>query len=188
MKRTLRKQDRNDFLSRIERLDPKFAALPQEARVERKPWEVEKSGLSKAEKPVLMTLLGFGLAIGALMAVNDPARVQTLLLTSGWPSQFLTYAMNGVSILVIGLAIFFLGNLFRIVNPRASGRWNAGGLVIGAIAAVGMFSLPDSYVQAGYEYAGFNNATEILDYAQERTLQLASIDWASVVMVSSSAK
>jgi hypothetical protein len=78
--------------------------------------------------------------------------------------------------------------MVRIVNPRATGRGNASGLVFGAIAAIGMINIPDPYIQSGFEIAGFQDVNHVFSYAQERTLQLASIDWASVVMVSSTAK
>ena len=188
MLRKIKKQNRGDFDRRIKDLDPKFAALPKEAKVIRKPWEIEKTAIAKAESPILMFLLGFVMAIAGLFAVRDPAAVRTFLLDSGWPAEFISYAMNGVSFLVIGLVLFFLITGMRIINRRATGRWNAAGLVVGAMAALGMYNMPETYLLAALQYAGFESADEIFDYAHERTLQFASIDWASVVMVSSVAK
>lgn len=187
MKRVFRKQTRDDFARRIERLDPKYAKLKPEERIDRKPWEVEKHRL-KSDKPLKMSVLGFGLALVAILGANDPDMVRALFLRSGWPGNLLTYAMNGAAILVVGLAIFFLGNLLRIVNPRATGRGNAAGLVVGALGAVGVFSIPDAYIQTGFDMAGFRDANHVLSFAQEKSLILASIDWASVVPVSSTAK
>lgn len=188
MKRVLKKQDRNDFISRIERLDPAFAAAPASARMDRKPWEMEKKSALKSESPILMSILGFGLALVALLAAADFDMVQALLIQSGWPVQFIQYGMNGVSILIIGLVVFFLANILRILNPRATGRWNAAGLVVGAVAAIGISSLDDRHLQAGYDLAGIEGPGDILALAKTRGEQLASVDWASVVMVSSSPK
>ncbi len=188
MKKTLKKQDRNDFMSRIERLDPAFAATLVKARDDRKPWELEKKTALKSESPIMMMGLGFGLALTALFVANDPDAVQALLLKSGWPAQFLSYATNGISILIIGLVIFYLTSIIRIVNPRATGRWNAAGLVVGAVAAVGVTNIDESYIQAGYQYAGIEHPADILTLAQVHTAGFTNIDWASVVMVSSSPK
>lgn len=187
MTRVLRKQDRNDFISRIERLDPAFASTPATARDERKPWEFGNAS-RKSDSPILTGCIGFALAMGALFVANDPDRTQDLLLQSGWPAQFIGYGMNGVSILIIGLIIFYLVNLVRIINPRASGRWNAAGLVAGAIAAIGVSSVDPSHIDAGLQYAGIENTAELLTMAQARTASLTNVDWASVVMVSSSPK
>ena len=188
MKRTFRKQTQNDFMSRIERLDPQFAKQRPKAEEEHKPWELDKIRRYRSESPIKMSLIGFVLAFCALLGVEDPEMVKSLLLQSGWPGEFLSHAMNGAMIGVVGLIIFFLGNMVRIVNPRATGRGNASGLVFGAIAAIGMINIPDPYIQSGFEIAGFQDVNHVFSYAQERTLQLASIDWASVVMVSSTAK
>ena len=61
-------------------------------------------------------------------------------------------------------------------------------LVLGGLAGILAFNVPGTYYDAGYALLGFENATDALDYAQARTLELASVDWASVVMVSSAAK
>ena len=188
MRVKVRKQGRDDFTRRIQRLDPKFAATPAEARDDRKPWEVEKSMLSKSERPLLMLLLGLVIACGAFFSIQNPDVIRDFLLNTGWPPQFLTYAMNGISILILGLGALLLGNVFRVLNPRATGRWNAGGLVAGAAAGIAMYNIPEGYVETGLNYAGFNNAGEIFDYAQERSYEIANIDWASLVMVSSAAK
>ena len=189
MKRVLKKQDRNDFESRIKRLDPAFAALPKEARSERKPWEFGNAKrLSKTDKPIMMTAFGFGLAVTALYAANNPDTVQSLLLQSGWPAEFLSYGMNGISLLIIGLIIFYLANMLRVVNPRATGRGNAVGLVVGAVAAIGVTSMDPSYIEAGYAYAGIEGPGDIMAFAQTQGTRLAEIDWTSVMMVSSSPK
>lgn len=188
MKRTFRKQTRDDFISRIERLDPNYAKLKPEERIERKPWEIGSHGRRASESPIKMGVLGFGLALTALLGARDPDRVQALILQSGWPADFLSYAMNGAAILVIGLAIFFLGNMVRIVNPRATGRRNAAGMVVGALGAIGVFSIPETYLQTGLGMAGFRDVDHVMTFAQEKSLNLASIDWASVVMVSSAVK
>lgn len=188
MRRVLRKQDRNDFNSRIKRLDPAFAAMPATARVVRQPWELEKSARGAAEHPVMMSALGCGLALSAMYAADDPDSVRELLVWSGWPVQFLTYAMTGISILIIGLIIFYLASMIRIVNPRATGRRNAAGLVVGAIAAIGVMNLDPAHVEAGFQYAGLDGPGDLLILAQEQSVQLANVDWGSVVMVSSSAK
>ena len=189
MGRTIRKQTRNDFDSRIRRLDPAFASKKPSERLERKPWEPHqaKSGF-RSEKPIMMTGLGIALAMSALYAFYYPDNVAALLVRTGWPTDFLSYAMNGVAIFTIGFILFLFVNTLRIFNPRATGRWNAGGMVIGGLAGVALFSIPEPYVQAGYALLGFEDANDVLDYAQARTLRLASIDWASVVMVSSTAR
>ena len=188
MTRILRKQDRNDFISRIERLDPAFAATPAKARDERKPWELGTSSGKPSESPVLMSGLGFGLAIAAIFAANDPDTVQAFLLNLGWPAQFLNYAMYVVSILIIGLVVFYLVNVIRIMNPRATGRWNAGGLVAGAVAAIGFSAIDETYINAGLQYVGFESPSDLITLAQNQTARITSIDWTSVVMVSSSPK
>lgn len=188
MTRTVKKQDRNDFMRRLERLDPQFAATPAKARDDRKPWETEKTGSLRSQSPILMTLLGFGLAFLALFAANDPEMVEALLIQGGWPVQLISYGTNGVSLLIIGLVIFYLANLVRIVTPRAKGRLNSGGLVIGAVAALAFTSLDPSHLQAGYHYVGIEDPGNILTFAQARGSQIANIDWGSVVMVSSSPK
>ncbi|MFP7570718.1 hypothetical protein [Marivita sp. S2033] len=188
MKRKFTKQNRNDFLSRIERLDPAFAATPAKARSESKPWEVDKTGLCKSQSPILMSILGFVLATGAAYALREPEAIEALLAGAGWPAQFLSYATYTVLFTVLGVVLYFVKNLFRIVNPRAPGRWNAGGLVFGAVAAIGLSSVPDTVYQAGFEFAGFESADDMFDFAHSHTSKLASIDWASVVMVSSTAK
>lgn len=187
MTRVLKKQDRNDFISRIERLDPAFASTPATARDERKPWEFGKPS-HRSDSPIMMAGFGFALALTALFVANNPDRTQELLLQSGWPAQFISYGMNGISILIVGLIIFYLVNAVRIINPRASGRWNAAGLVAGAVAAIGVTTVDPSYVDAGLQYAGIENTAELLTLAQARTAGLTNIDWASVVMVSSSPK
>lgn len=188
MKRTIRKQTQNDFNSRIQRLDPQFAALKPSERFDDKPWEPARQPGFKRENPIMMTLLGMALAVTALFAVTNPEAYQALLLRTGWPAQFLTYALNGASIISVGLVFLLLGNLFRIFNPKATGRWNAGGLVVGGLAGIAAFNIPGTVYDAGYALLGFESATDVLDYAQARTLELANVDWASVVMVSSSAK
>lgn len=188
MKRTIRKQNRNDFESRIKRLDPQFAATRPCDRYDERPWEPARKSGFKRENPVMMTLLGLVLAVSALFAVTNPDAYKALLLQTGWPAQFLTYATNGASIVSVGLVVLLLGNVVRIFNPNATGRWNAGGLVLGGLAGILAFNVPGTYYDAGYALLGFENATDALDYAQARTLELASVDWASVVMVSSAAK
>jgi len=188
MKRTIRKQTQNDFESRIKRLDPQFAALKPSERFDDKPWEPTVKPGFKSENPVMMTLLAMVLAVSALFAVTNPEAYKALLLQTGWPAQFLTYALNGSSIVSVGLVILLLGNLYRVFNPNATGRWNAGGLVLGGLAGIAAFNVPGTYYDAGYALLGFESATDVLDYAQARTLDLANVDWASVVMVSSSAK
>jgi len=188
MKRTIRKQTQQDFFSRIERLDPAFAAKAPSERFDDKPWEHQKASRFKGESPIMMAGLGTACALVALFGVDDPDMVREILLKTGWPAQFLTYAMNGAAILLFIMAVLLIGNVLRIFNPRATGRWNAGGLVAGALAGAIAFNMPSTYVQAAYEVAGFNNATEVLDFAQAKTLGFAGIDWASVVMVSSAAK
>lgn len=188
MKRVFRKQTRDDFITRIERLDPAYAKLKPEQKIERKPWEVDRHDRVASDKPLKMTVFGFALALCALIGANDPLMVQALILKSGWPGEFLAHAMNGVSILAIGLVLFFVGNAIRIFNPNATGRGNARGLVVGGLAAIGCFLIPDPYIQTGFDLAGFRDADHVLSFAQEKSLELASIDWASVVMVSSAAK
>lgn len=188
MKRVFRKQTRDDFITRIERLDPNYAKLKPEQRIERKPWEVEKHRRLGANRPLKMSLIGFGVALAALIGANNPRMVQSLLLQTGWPVEYLAYAMNGLMILAIGLVVMLIGNALRVVNPNATGRGNAGGLLIGALAAVGCFNIPDPYIQTGFDLAGFRDADHVLSFAQEKTLELASIDWSSVVMVSSHGK
>ena len=188
MRQVQRKQDRNDFNARIQRLDPAFASIPIKEREDRKPWEMGKKASRKYDNPVMMTIFGFGLAVTALFTANNPEAVQTLLIQSGWPVQFISYAMNGISILLIGLIVFYLANSVRIVNPRATGRRNAAGLVVGAIAALGVSTLDDSHLQAGLQYAGLERPSDILTIAQTHTAGLVNIDWTSVVPVSSSPK
>jgi len=185
MTRTVKKQDRNDFMRRLERLDPQFAATPAKVRDDRKPWETEKTG---SQSPIIMMMLGFGLAVLALFAANDPEMVEALLIQSGWPVQLISYGTNSVSLLIIGLVIFYLANLVRVVTPRATGRWNSGGLVIGAVAALAFTSLDPSHLQAGYDYVGIDGPADILTFARTRGSEIADIDWGSVVMVSSSPK
>jgi len=136
----------------------------------------------------MMTGFGFALALAALFAANDPDTIQSLLLQSGWPADFLSYGMNGISLLIIGLIIFYLGNLLRIVNPRATGRGNAIGLVVGGVAAIGVTSMDPSYVEAGYAYAGIEGPNDIMAFAQTQGTRLAEIDWSNVMMVSSTPK
>ncbi|MCI5110864.1 MAG: hypothetical protein MRY75_09965 [Marivita sp.] len=188
MKRVLRKQDRNDFNARIQRLDPAFAKLPAEAREERKPWEMGNRSNRKSDSPVMMTGFSFGLALVALYASNNPETVQSLLVRSGWPVQFIHYATNGIALLIIGLVLFYLANVLRILTPRATGRGNAAGLVVGAIAAIGVSNIDQTHIETGLQYAGFDSPADVLTFAQARTSDLANIDWTSVVAVSSSAK
>ncbi|WP_292293006.1 hypothetical protein [Marivita sp.] len=189
MRHVLKKQDRNDFESRIKRLDPAFAAMPKSAKEFRQPWEMEKSRrLKKTDKPIVMLGVGFALAVTALFAANNPETVQDLLIRSGWPGPFLGHAMNGISILIIGLIIFYIANMLRIVNPRATGRRNAVGLVVGAAVALGVSALDESHIQAGYQMAGLDGPVDIVAFAQEKGNRIAEIDWAGAVMVSSSPK
>ena len=189
MKRILKKQDRNDFESRIKRLDPTFAALPREARSERKPWDVRNANRSvKKDHPILMTAFGFALAAVALFAANRPETVQSSLLAMGWPGDYLNYGMNAVSLSIIVLIIFYLGNLLRIINPRATGRGNAVGLVVGGVAAIGVTSMDPSYIDASYSYVGLEGPGDIMAFAQTQGVRLATIDWSDVMMVSSSPK
>lgn len=188
MKRTFRKQTRDDFIRRIERLDPDYARQSPEARDDRKPWEMDKLPRLKRDTPVKMTLLGFGLAVAAFLGVEDPGLVQSLLLQSGWPAEFLSHAMNGAAFVLLFLVVALVGNIVRIFNPRATGRGNARGLVAGAFMAFGVLSIPEAYIQDGFELAGFENATHAFSFAQEKSLQLANIDWGSVVMVSSATR
>ena len=189
MRRTIRKQTRLDFNTRIQRLDPKFAEKKPSERFDIKPWEAapKKSGF-RGQKPFMMAAIGAGCAITAMLCIHNPEAVKSLLLTWGWPPQFLSYAMNGIGISTVGMLFFLFSNVIRMFRPRASGRWNATGMVAGAIAGVGVFNIPEAYVDAGYALLGFQDAGDVLDFAQARTLQLANIDWTSVVMVSSDAK
>lgn len=188
MRHVHRKQNRNDFNARIQRLDPAFAAIPADARDDRQPWEVGKRASRKSGSPVIMTFLSFGLALTALFAANNPEIVQAFLVRSGWPVQFVHYATNGVTIIIIGLILFYLANAIRVVNPRAEGRSNAAGLIVGAIAAIGVSSMDQSHLQMGLQYAGFESPADVLTFAQARTSEIVNIDWTSVVPVSSSAK
>jgi hypothetical protein len=188
MRRVQRKQDRNDFNARIQRLDPAFASTPVKARETSKPWVMGTKRSNTSGSPVLMTGMGFALAVTALFAANNPETVQSILIQTGWPLQYLHIATNGISILLIGLILFYLANIIRIVNPRATGRRNAAGLVFGAIAAIGVTSLDTTHIDAGLKYAGIANTEEFLTIAQTQTAGLVNIDWTSVVTVSSSAK
>ncbi|SHH23904.1 hypothetical protein [Marivita hallyeonensis] len=188
MRRTIRKQTQADFNDRIRRLDPKFAKAKPTQRMDVKPWEVEKKRRETSESPIMMTGLGCALVLSALYGLQNPDTVRDLLLQSGWPGEFLTYAMNGLTIMAFGLVFFFLGNMFRIFNPRATGRRNAAGLVVGAIAGVVLFNSPGSYVDSAYAAIGVESIGEIFAFAQQRGTELASVDWSSVKMVSSDGK
>ncbi|PWL36047.1 MAG: hypothetical protein DCO97_06280 [Marivita sp. XM-24bin2] len=183
-----KKQDRNDFNARIKRLDPAFATTPAKERDDRKPWELGKRAARGTTKPLRMTFLGFTAALISLYAANNPETVRDLLVRSGWPLQFVHYAMNGIALLMIGLLVFYLANVLRCINPRATDRGNAAGLVVGAIAAIGVNTLDQSHILSGLQYAGFESPGDVLTYAQARTSEIAKIDWTSVVAVSSSAK
>ena len=188
MRHVQRKQDRNDFNARIQRLDPAFARIPAKAREERQPWEMGRRSLRKSSSPVMMTCIGFGVAVTALFSANNPDTVQAVLVRMGWPLEFIHYAMNGISLMIIGLIIFYLANVLRIVNPRATGRGNAAGLVVGAVAAIGVSNMEQTHLQTGLQYAGFESPADVLTFAQAKTSDIAKIDWTSVVMVSSSPK
>lgn len=188
MRKVHRKQDRNDFNARIQRLDPAFAAIPAKQRDDRKPWEMGTRSSRKSGSPVLMTGVGFGIALAALFAANNPETVQTMLVSSGWPIQFISYATNGLTVLILGLILFYLANVVRILNPRATGRGNAAGLVVGAVAAIGVSNLDQTHLQTGLNYAGFDSPSAVVAFAQTRTSEIVNIDWTSVVPVSSSAK
>ena len=188
MTKVLRKQDRNDFDARIKRLDPAFAALPPQMREDRKPWEMGNRTSRGPGSPVLMSGLGFGLALAALFAANNPETVQTMLVRSGWPIQFIHYATHGITLLILGLVVFYLANAVRVFRPKATGRGNAVGLVVGAVAAIAVSALDPIHLQTGLNYAGFNSTEDILAFAKARTSDFANVDWTSVVPVSSSAK
>jgi hypothetical protein len=188
MRHVQRKQDRNDFNARIQRLDPAFARLPAKAREERQPWEMGSRSSRKSNSPIMMTGLGFGLALTALFTANNPDTVQDLLVRSGWPVQFVHYAMNGITLIIVGLIVFYLANMIRIVNRRATGRGNAAGLVVGAVAAIGVSNMDPTHLETGLQYAGFESPADVLTFAQAKTSDIAKIDWTSVVMVSSSPK
>jgi hypothetical protein len=176
MRKVLRKQDRNDFNARIKRLDPAFAAIPPQMREDRKPWEMGSRVSRGSGSPVLMSGLGFGLALAALFAANNPETVQAMLVRSGWPIQFIQYATHGITLLIL------------VFRPKATGRGNAAGLVVGAVAAIAVSNLDQTHLQNGLNYAGFNSTQDIMAFAQARTSDIANIDWTSVVPVSSSAK
>lgn len=188
MKRMHRKQDRNDFAARIQRLDPAFAAIPAQARDERKPWEMGKRASRKSSKPVMMSGLGFALALAAIFAAGNPEMVQSWIVRSGWPVQFVHFATYGITLMIFGLILFYLANFVRLLSPRATGRLNAAGLVVGAVAAVTVTNLDPAHLQTGLNYAGFDSAIDVLIYAQAKTADIANIDWTSVVPVSSSPK
>lgn len=188
MRPVQRKQDRNDFNARIQRLDPAFARLPAKAREERQPWEMGRRSSRKSNSPVMMTGLGFGIALTALFTANNPDTVQDLLVRSGWPLEFVHYAMNGITLFIVGLIVFYLANMLRVVNPRATGRGNAAGLVVGAVAAIGVSNMDPTHLETGLQYAGFESPADVLTFAQAKTSDIANIDWTSVVMVSSSPK
>lgn len=188
MRRLFKKQDRNDFNARIQRLDPAFATTPAKQRDDRKPWELGKRAARGTTKPLQMTVFSFAATLTCLYAANNPDTVQELLVRSGWPLQFVHYAMNGITLLMIGLIVFYLANVLRCFNTRATGRGNAAGLVVGAIAAIGVSTLDQTHVETGLQYAGFESPEDVLTYAQARTSEIAKIDWTSVVAVSSSAK
>lgn len=188
MRRVVRKQDRNDFNARIQRLDPSFAATPSKARDARKPWELGTSASGKSSHPVMMSGLGFGLALAALFAANNPETVQALLVRSGWPVQFIHYATNGLGLLILGLIVFYLMNVVRLVKPRTTGRLDSAGLIVGAVAAIAVSNLDQAHLQSGLQYAGFESPADVLTFAQARTSDIANIDWTSVVPVSSSPK
>jgi hypothetical protein len=176
MRKVLRKQDRNDFNARIKRLEPAFAGIPPQMREDRKPWEMGSRVSRGSGSPVLMSGLGFGLALAALFAANNPETVQAMLVRSGWPIQFIQYATHGITLLIL------------VFRPKATGRGNAAGLVVGAVAAIAVSNLDQTHLQNGLNYAGFNSTQDIMAFAQARTSDIANIDWTSVVPVSSSAK
>lgn len=188
MRHVQRKQDRNDFNARIKRLDPAFARTPAKTRDERQPWETGGQSFRKSSRPVIMTGVGFGVALAALFSAANPETVQSLLVRWGWPLEFVHYAMNGITLAVIGLIVFYLANALRVMNPRATGRGNAAGLVVGAVAAIGVSSLDQSHLEVGLQYAGFDSPADAVSFAQAKTAEFASIDWTSVVTVSSSPK
>lgn len=188
MKRVLKKQDRNDFNARIQRLDPAFAATPASVRDTRQPWEMGTASSRKSSSPVMMTGLGFALALTALFSANNPETVQALLVRFGWPLQFVGYAMHGITALIFGLILFYLANVIRIVKPGVMGRGNAVGLVTGAIAAIAFSQMDERHLQSGLQYAGFDSPADVLTFAQAKTSDFANIDWTSVVAVSSSPK
>lgn len=188
MKRVQRKQDRNDFNARIQRLDPAFAKIPAKVRETRQPWEMGAASSRKSSKPVMMTGLSFALALTALYTANNPETVQALLVRSGWPLQFVGYAMHGITALIVALILFYLANVIRIVKPGVMGRGNAVGLVTGAVAAIAFTNMDERHIQTGLQYAGFDSPADVLTFAQAKTSDIANIDWTSVVAVSSSPK
>lgn len=155
MTRTFRKLGKNDFQARLKRIDGLQGG------------HGGSQGSNRRDKPLFSALLGFGWFYAALGIGMNKTKIEASLAQGNLAANVQTYIVGILAVLLIITAVMLCVHVFRfVVGGRA--RRNSGGLVMGAIGAIGFVSAPPELWSLGYDL--LDNNAQMIVYNIQNTI------------------
>ncbi len=165
MARTFRKQTHDDYLARVSRVNASFLATHRDR---------------SHEHPIAFGLLGFLWFYLVLSIATRKSDILSSLQSGALPEDMHNLVLSVIAVMLGTSLVVLIYHLARFVI-RQHDRRNSGGLVFGAIAALGLTLTPPAVLEAGYGLLDDNTRTLVATTQNK----MRNIDWNEVVMVSS---
>lgn len=185
MKRPYRKQTRNDFMSRLDRLDPAYVRGPT---TKVKSWEVDKTATGGTASigggPIKLWIKGFCLALTTLFVAANPGKVQRIIAETGVPYELRFAALALVAAALTSAFVLFANHTARACFRKLPQSDRSMALAVGALLGVMAFQLPQDVWQTGYDYVE-ERSSSVYYAALSGNTGIAPIDWGSSILVSS---
>ncbi|MBN9888037.1 hypothetical protein [Salipiger abyssi] len=142
-KYAFRKMTRDDFNTRVERLDPQYFRGGNAANVQT---------CCTSARPFLCLLLGFGWAYLIFSIAEKRNLIETSLLRGSIPAQYHDYIFYALAALLSVSAVMLAIHVMRYAFMRRGrpARSNSGGLLAGATMAAALVYTPTSVFEAGF--------------------------------------
>ncbi|APZ54956.1 hypothetical protein [Salipiger abyssi] len=158
-KYAFRKMTRDDFNTRVKRLDPQYFQHGDTKPV---------ATCRATAHPYLCLLLGFGWAYLIFAIAGKRSLIETSLMRGSIPVQYHDYIFYALAALLAVSAVMLAIHVLRYVCLRRGrpGRSNSGGLLVGAAAAAALAYMPSSVLEAGFGLLDDNSKTFIMATSQ----------------------
>ncbi len=163
-----RKMTRQDFSSRVARIDPEYASIKIAAD-------------ARPARPFMALMMGFGWGYLCLAVARNRDFIEQSLLQGTLSQAHRDHVFHALAALLAVSAVMLVVHFLRFTfTPKHSAtRGNSGGLLLGAMMAAGVVHTPPGVMEAAFGLLDDNSRSLIIAASEAVPAELRAVDFVS---------